>query len=62
MIWQQFGTSHDRVLSSSDSVILTYAHIYRSLADQDNRGKLSIPEFHVAMGLIYRRMFRLSVY
>ena len=28
---------------------------YRSLADQDDRGKLNLAEFHVAMGLIYRR-------
>ena len=26
----------------------------RALADADNRGKLSLPEFYVAMGLIYR--------
>ena len=30
--------------------------VYRSLADVDNRGKLNLPEFYVAMGLIYRRM------
>jgi hypothetical protein len=28
----------------------------RTLADVDNRGKLNIAEFHVAMGLIYRSM------
>ncbi|KAF8589690.1 hypothetical protein K439DRAFT_300209 [Ramaria rubella] len=27
-----------------------------SLADQDDRGKLGLAEFHVAMGLIYRRL------
>ena len=27
---------------------------YRTLADADNRGKLNLAEFHVAMGLIYR--------
>ena len=27
---------------------------HRGLADKDNRGKLNIAEFHVAMGLIYR--------
>ncbi|KIK11197.1 hypothetical protein PISMIDRAFT_19734, partial [Pisolithus microcarpus 441] len=27
-----------------------------SLADADNRGKLNLAEFHVAMGLIYRRL------
>ena len=27
----------------------------RTLADSDNRGKLNMAEFHVAMGLIYRR-------
>ncbi|KAI6037806.1 hypothetical protein EDC04DRAFT_2868580 [Pisolithus marmoratus] len=27
-----------------------------SLADSDNRGKLNLAEFHVAMGLIYRRL------
>jgi len=27
-----------------------------SLADGDNRGKLNLPEFYVAMGLIYRRL------
>lgn len=32
---------------------------YRALADADNRGKLNLAEFHVAMGLIYRRMFDL---
>lgn len=26
----------------------------RALADTDNRGKLNLAEFHVAMGLIYR--------
>jgi hypothetical protein len=26
----------------------------RTLSDVDNRGKLNLPEFHVAMGLIYR--------
>lgn len=26
----------------------------RNLADVHNRGKLNLPEFHVAMGLIYR--------
>ena len=30
--------------------------ILRTLADVDNRGKLNIAEFHVAMGLIYRSM------
>jgi hypothetical protein len=28
---------------------------YRALSDADNRGKLNLAEFHVAMGLIYRR-------
>jgi hypothetical protein len=28
---------------------------HRTLADADNRGKLNLAEFHVAMGLIYRR-------
>ena len=28
--------------------------VFRTLADVDNRGKLTIAEFHVAMGLIYR--------
>lgn len=32
----------------------------RTLADADNRGKLNMAEFHVAMGLIYRRTFRRS--
>jgi hypothetical protein len=27
----------------------------RRLADIDNKGKLNVAEFHVAMGLIYRR-------
>ena len=31
----------------------------RNLADIDNRGKLNLAEFHVAMGLIYRRGFSL---
>ncbi len=31
-------------------------HVFRTLADVDNRGKLNIAEFHVAMGLIYRSM------
>jgi hypothetical protein len=26
----------------------------RNLSDINNRGKLNLPEFHVAMGLIYR--------
>ena len=29
--------------------------VFRALADADNRGKLNLAEFHVAMGLIYRR-------
>ena len=29
----------------------------RTLADADNRGKLNLAEFHVAMGLIYRRAY-----
>jgi hypothetical protein len=29
--------------------------LLRTLADTDNRGKLNMAEFHVAMGLIYRR-------
>lgn len=28
--------------------------VIRNLADINNRGKLNLPEFHVAMGLIYR--------
>lgn len=28
-----------------------------NLADVDNRGQLNLPEFHVAMALIYRRKF-----
>lgn len=28
----------------------------RALADVENRGKLNLAEFHVAMGLIYRSM------
>jgi hypothetical protein len=31
--------------------------VSRTLADVDNRGKLNIAEFHVAMGLIYRSMW-----
>lgn len=31
--------------------------LFRTLADADNRGKLNIQEFHVAMGLIYRRLY-----
>lgn len=31
----------------------------RALADPDDRGKLNREEFHVAMGLIYRRRSRL---
>lgn len=36
---------------------LTTIHLHpcsRALADGDNRGKLNLSEFHVAMGLIYR--------
>lgn len=32
--------------------------LIRTLADMDNRGKLNIQEFHVAMGLIYRSQCR----
>jgi hypothetical protein len=32
----------------------------RNLSDINNRGKLNLPEFHVAMGLIYRGTFRLT--
>jgi len=32
----------------------------RTLADADNRGKLNLAEFHVAMGLIYRRAHFIS--
>lgn len=31
--------------------------IYRNLSDVEDRGKLNIDEFHVAMGLIYRSMY-----
>lgn len=37
-------------ISSQD----TYSLMNRTLADSDNRGKLNMAEFHVAMGLIYR--------
>ena len=30
--------------------------LHRQLADADNKGKLNLAEFHVAMGLIYRSM------
>jgi hypothetical protein len=35
---------------------LALMNVLRTLADVDNRGKLNIAEFHVAMGLIYRSM------
>jgi hypothetical protein len=33
---------------------LALMNALRTLADVDNRGKLNIAEFHVAVGLIYR--------
>jgi hypothetical protein len=36
--------------------IVSHASRPRTLADMDNRGKLNIQEFHVAMALIYRRL------
>jgi hypothetical protein len=42
----------------------TQLHIFltidRTLADIDDRGKLNLEEFHVAMGLIYRSMYIFS--
>ena len=39
---------------------MSYADITaRALADADNRGKLNLAEFHVAMGLIYRSESRI---
>jgi hypothetical protein len=35
---------------------LALMNAFRTLADVDNRGKLNIAEFHVAVGLIYRSM------
>lgn len=32
--------------------------LLRNLADSENRGKLNLAEFHVAMGLIYRCSWR----
>jgi actin cytoskeleton-regulatory complex protein PAN1 len=40
----------------SHSFIETYQPAHRGLADVNDRGKLNIAEFHVAMGLIYRRL------
>lgn len=34
--------------------MISHLLLHRGLADKDNRGKLNIAEFHVAMGLIYR--------
>ncbi len=41
---------------ASLSCPLMLMNVLRTLADVDNRGKLNIAEFHVAMGLIYRSM------
>ena len=38
------------------SHIIVLIELSRTLADGDNRGKLNMAEFHVAMGLIYRSM------
>ena len=43
----KFGGSN--VYSGGQDLIMV-----RSLADTDNRGKLNLAEFHIAMGLIYR--------
>lgn len=48
-IWRASGA----FLSFHTDLIIIVA--YRTLADIDDRGKLNIAEFHVAMGLIYRR-------
>ena len=48
-LWR-LRTSEIELTSSS----LLRSFPFRTLADMDNRGKLNIQEFHVAMGLIYR--------
>lgn len=37
--------------------VLPLTPFHRTLADRDDRGKLNVAEFHVAMGLIYRSMY-----
>lgn len=49
-----FPASHSSVTTRHSSQLRHHA-FHRTLADGDNRGKLNIAEFHVAMGLIYRR-------
>ena len=49
MIWPASGDYTDCFISSQ----LSNPRL-RTLADADNRGKLNLAEFHVAMGLIYR--------
>jgi hypothetical protein len=41
------------------SFLLIFFDQKRALADTDNRGKLNLPEFRVAMGLIYRSEFKI---
>jgi len=52
MIWLVSGTLFDRDRSRVPSLIVGI----RTHADRDDRGKLNIAEFHVAMALIYRSM------
>lgn len=46
------------VIITSNYSTLSFV-FHRTLADGDNRGKLNMAEFHVAMGLIYRSMSHL---
>lgn len=50
MIWRGSGTS---CVLFDRPYLLTCVYL-RALADVDNRGKLNLAEFHVAMGIIYR--------
>jgi hypothetical protein len=54
MIWLVSGMYQ----SSIDVELSVYNNGYhRTLADIDDRGKLNMAEFHVAMGLIYRSTY-----
>ena len=55
-VFGQSGLDRDdlmKIWCAGECVCLT-ADPLRNLADSENRGKLNLAEFHVAMGLIYR--------
>jgi hypothetical protein len=57
-VWLASGRAHEDLASQEKILRLIVVLTSRTLSDVDNRGKLNLPEFHVAMGLIYRGKLR----